>query len=57
MSKLTPYDVIINGQRTTLLLTETDAAARGLTPTHQPAPEPQQRSRTSRNKATKPSTK
>lgn len=34
------YDVIINGNKTTLLLSDADAAARGLTPAPEPAAEP-----------------
>ncbi|SPT53795.1 Uncharacterised protein [Actinomyces bovis] len=57
MTALTPYDVVVNGCRTTLLLTEADAAAWGLTPRTQPKPETESRTRTSRNKAANPSNK
>lgn len=53
MPKLDPYEVVINGHRTTLLLTEDAAAAHGLTP----APTTEQKARATSNKATRTSTK
>lgn len=49
------YDVVINGVATTLLLSDADAAARGLVPASDPAPvakakAPANKSRTPRNK-------
>ena len=56
------YDVIINGNRTTLLLSEVDAAARGLTATPATAAAPAAdavpaKSKTPANKSRKPANK
>lgn len=54
------YDVIIDGNRTTLLLTDADAAARGLTPAAPPAPAPEPIAKAAKapaNKSRKPSNK
>ena len=55
-----PYDVIIGGNKTTLLLSDADAAARGLTAA--PAQEPEQpavdtKAKTPANKARRPANK
>ena len=53
------YDVIIGGNRTTLLLSDADAAARGLVPA--PAPQPKAdvptKAKTPANKTRKPANK
>ena len=56
------YDVIIGGNRTTLLLSDADAAARGLIPVADPAPEPADKpvavkAKTPANKSRKPANK
>lgn len=52
------YDVIIGGNRTTLLLSDADAAARGLIPVADPAPEPVAvKAKTPANKSRKPANK
>lgn len=55
------YDVTINGNRTTLLLSDADAAARGLVPVADPAPEPKAevptKAKTPANKSRKPANK
>ena len=52
------YDVIIGGNKTTLLLTDADAAARGLTPAAAPAPEAEAKAvKAPANKARKPANK
>ena len=56
------YDVIIGGNRTTLLLSDADAAARGLVPAADPDPEPAPKkvatkAKTPANKGRKPSNK
>ena len=52
------YDVMINGNRTTLLLSEADAAARGLTAAATPAPEDvPAKAKTPANKSRKPANK
>jgi hypothetical protein len=53
---LKKYDVVINGMTTTLLLSDEDAVARGLT--HQPkADAPATKAHVPANKARKPATK
>lgn len=53
------YDVVIDGNKTTLLLSDADAAARGLTGTPEPAaPEPvPAKAKTPANKARRPANK
>lgn len=55
------YDVIINGVQTTLLLSDEDAAARGLVHTPAPAPAPKAevptKAKTPANKSRKPANK
>ena len=57
------YDVIIGGNRTTLLLSDADAAARGLVPAATPAPAPKAdaevptKAKTPANKSRKPANK
>lgn len=53
------YDVIIGGNKTTLLLSDADAAARGLTPAEAPAAEPvvTTKAKTPANKSRKPANK
>lgn len=56
------YDVIIGGNRTTLLLSDADAAARGLIPVADPAPQPADKpvtakAKTPANKSRKPANK
>lgn len=48
------YDVIINGNRTTLLLSEADAAARGLTAPASPEAAVPAKAKTPANKSRKP---
>ena len=50
------YDVEINGNKTTLLLSDSDAAARGLTP-QQPKAEVDTKAKTPANKNRKPANK
>ena len=50
------YDVTIGGNKTTLLLSDADAAARGLTPAAAPAPEAKA-VKAPANKARKPANK
>ena len=56
------YDVIIGGNRTTLLLSDADAAARGLVVAEEPATQPEPakvatKAKTPANKGRKPSNK
>lgn len=53
------YDVVIDGNRTTLLLSDADAAARGLLTAPAPAAEPvvEHKAKTPANKGRKPATK
>ncbi len=54
------YDVVIDGNRTTLLLSDADAAARGLLTAPTPAaaePVVEHKAKTPANKARKPATK
>ena len=54
------YDVIVNGVQTTLLLSDEDAAARGLVHTPAPAPAPTAvptKAKTPANKSRKPANK
>lgn len=50
------YDVMVNGMATTLLLSDADAAARGLTPATKAA-EPANKAKAPANKTRKPSAK
>ncbi len=55
------YDIILNGMATTLLLSDADAAARGLVPAAAPAPAPKAevpaKAKTPANKNRKPANK
>lgn len=55
------YDVTINGIKTTLKLSDADAAARGLTPADEPTPEaakvPTKAAKAPANKSRKPANK
>jgi len=52
------YDVVVNGVKTTMLLSDRDAAARGLTPAEpETADEPEAKAHTPENKARTPANK
>lgn len=54
------YDVVIDGNKTTLLLSDADAAARGLVPAAEPQPEPEPvptKAKTPANKGRRPANK
>lgn len=51
------YDVVINGMATTLLLSDADAAARGLTPNQAKSDKPTTKAKAPANKGRRPQNK